>query len=393
MKLSEIFYLLFFLLTVSSFPIFSKKEKYIIQLKKPDSVEILCAQDDSVKSFSHLRREIKKVFSFGSFEGFAGEFSKDVIERISKNPLVEKITQDFSIQAFDDVIVQEDAPSQLVRLSQENYIDEDQELNYYYSSDFQGRDIMAYIIDTGVYIGHPDFEGRAQLGPNFSTDFRNIDYIGHGTHVAGLIGSETYGVAKEINMLSIKVLDRNGQGSLSSVISGLEYAANHAKDNGLKAVANLSLGAAKSSVLDAAIRAAFDSGLLVVVAAGNNNIDACRTSPAGSSYALTVGAIDDKTDLIAHFSNWGKCVDIFASGVEIQSLNSNMRGPAVQTLSGTSMASPIVAGLAAILMEQGFEYNMVWAEIKNIAVWDKIPQNSIRVRQGSPNLIVNNGVK
>lgn len=389
-SLTLTFILLCLLSLVNSFPLFNKREKYIIQLKKPDSVEILCAQDDSVKSFSHLRKEIKKVFSFGKFEGFMGEFSKDVIDRISNNPLIEKITQDYSIQAFEDVEIQENAPSHLVRLSQEGAINEDEEMNYYFSDEYQGTGVTAYIIDTGVHVQHPEFEGRATLGPNFSTDMRNIDYIGHGTHVAGVMGAKTYGVAKQLQIHSVKVLDRNGQGSLSSVISGLEYAVNHQRETGTKGIANLSLGASKSSVLDAAVQAAYDSGLLVVVAAGNNNMDACRTSPAGSSYALTVGAVDDKTDEIAHFSNWGSCVDVFASGVDVVSLG-NGRLNNIQTLSGTSMASPIVAGYAATLLEKGVSFDQIPNEIKNTAVWDAIPSTSLRIRSGTPNVIVNNG--
>lgn len=378
---------------VNSLPLFHKKERYIIQLRKPDSVDKLCALYESIKPFSHLRQEITKVFSFGKFEGFVGEFSKDVIENIATNPLVEKITQDFDIQALDDVSLQENAAAHLVRLSQESPIAEDQEMNYYYSSNYQGRGVTVYIIDTGVFVNHPQFENRATLGPNFSTDFRNIDYIGHGTHVAGVLGSKTFGVAKEVNIHSVKVLDRHGQGSLSSVISGLEYAVKHKNENGIRGIANLSLGASKSSVLDSAVRAAYDAGLLVVVAAGNNNIDACRTSPAGSPYAITVGAIDDKTDKIAHFSNWGSCVDIFAPGVEVHSLNNQKNTDNVQILSGTSMASPIVAGVAALLLQYGVSYDQINEQLKDMAIWDAIPSRSLRVRYGSPNSIINNGVK
>lgn len=389
------YYLLLFIYLfscVNSFPLFNKKERYIIQLKKPDSVDILCSQYDSVKPFSHLRQEITKIFSFGKFEGFVGEFSQEVIEKIATNPLVEKITQDFSIQALDEVSLQEDASPHLVRISQENYVDEDQQMNYYYSSRYQGEGVTVYIIDTGVFVDHPQFENRATLGPNFSTDYKNVDYIGHGTHVAGVLGSQQFGVAKKVNIHSIKVLDKHGQGSLSSVISGLEYAVKHKNENGVHGIANLSLGASKSSVLDAAVRAAHDAGLLVVVAAGNNNVDACRTSPAGSPYAITVGAIDDKTDQIAHFSNWGTCVNIFAPGVEVHSLNNQKNPNKVQILSGTSMASPIVAGVAAILLQQGASYDQIDAQLKTMAVWDAIPNRSLRIRYGSPNAIVNNGV-
>jgi subtilisin family serine protease len=386
-----VFVLIYFFTYIHAIPLFNRKERYIIQLKKPDSIEILCIQDDSARSFAHLRKEIKKVFTFGKFEGFVGEFSKEVIDRISTNPLVEKITQDFNIHALD-ISVQEDAPSHLVRLSQKNPIDENQELNYYYSSDYQGTDVTVYVIDTGVYVDNPEFEGRASLGPNFSTDSKNIDYIGHGTHVAGVLGSNTFGVAKKVKIQSVKVLDKYGQGSLSSVISGLEYCVNHMNKNKIKGIANLSLGAPKSAILDAAVQAAYDAGLLVIAAAGNNNIDACGTSPAGSSYAITVGAINNKNDQIAHFSNWGSCINIFASGVDIHSLNNKRNSNQIQVLSGTSMASPIVAGFAATLLEKGVRYDNVNSELQKMAVWSVIPSNSLIVRKGSPNAIVNNGV-
>lgn len=381
-----------FLFQTSAIPLFGRRERYIIQLKKPDSVEVLCSQDDKIKSFSHLRKEIKKVFSFGKFEGFVGEFSKEVIDRISTNPLVESITQDLSIQTENEILVQEDAPSHLVRLSQEGPVEEDEPQDYYFSEEFQGSDVLAYIIDTGVSVNNPGFQGRALLGPNFSTDLRNVDYIGHGTHVAGILGSRKYGVAKKIKMMSIKVLDSRGGGSLSSVIEGLEFSVNHMKENSLKAIANLSLGAPKSSILDAAVQAAYEQGLLVVVAAGNNNMDACQTSPAGSPYSITVGAINDKTDEIAPFSNWGRCVDIFASGVEVESLNNDRVYGNVQVLSGTSMASPIVAGVAALLLEKGVPYSDLTSEIKGAAIWDAIPAYSIKSRAGSSNAIVNNGL-
>lgn len=386
------FYLLISVIAAVPISRFNDKERYIIQLKKPESVEFLVAQDDTVKSFSHLRHEIKKVFTIGKeFEGFVGEFSKEVIERIKDNPLVEFLCRDFPIEALDDISIQSDAPSHLVRLSQDEPVDQNDDTNYFYSEEFQGKNVNVYIIDTGVTVKNPEFENRATLGPNFSSDLRNVDYVGHGTHVAGVVGSKTYGVAKKVNIHSVKVLDRRGQGSLSAVIEGLEYAVNHHLDSGIAGVANLSLGAAKSNVLDAAVKAAYDAGLLVVVAAGNNNMNACRTSPAGSSYALTVGAIDDKNDEIAHFSNWGKCVDIFAPGVDVTSL-SNRDNENTQTLSGTSMASPVVAGLAATLVEQGLSVYDIPSEIKNMAVWHSIPSKALKLRPGTPNAIVNNGM-
>lgn len=386
-------FVLYLFTSTFAFPLYSnktKKEKYFIQLKAPDSIEKLCSQDDNVKTIRHLRQEIKRSFSFGRFEGLAGEFSREVIERISSNPLIERITKDIALSAFD---LEESAPHHLVRISQQEPVDIDQDMDYFYSREYQGQDVRAYIIDTGVFVEHPEFEGRAELGPNFSEDFRNVDYVGHGTHVAGIVGSKTFGVAKQVKIHSVKVLDQEGQGSLSSVIAGLEYAVNHMRENGNgPSIANLSLGAVKSQILDSAIRAAYQAGLVIVVAAGNNNMDACKTSPASSPYAITVGAINDYNDNIAHFSNFGKCVDIFAGGIDVQSLSSFQHSTdTIQVLSGTSMASPIVAGLSAILLNKGYPVDQLLLQLQTMAVKGAIPKYSFVARGETPNLVAYNG--
>lgn len=393
MKVKHILFFCYFLVSAIAFPLFSSKgklEKYFIQLKAPDSIEKLCSQDNNVKTIKHLRQEIKRRFTFGNFEGLVGEFSEEVIKRIASNPLVEMITRDIPLKAYD---FQTNAPHHLVRLSQEEPVEDDQEMTFKFEHDYQGQNVTAYIIDTGVHVEHPGFEERAESGPNFSDDPRNMDYVGHGTHVAGVVGSKAFGVAKKINIHSVKVLDKDGQGSLSSVIAGLEYAVNHMKENGNQpSVANLSLGAMKSPILDSAVRSAYQAGLVMVVAAGNNNMDACKTSPAGSDYAITVGAINDYNDNIAHFSNYGKCVDIFAGGVEVQSLASFQHSDnTVQVLSGTSMASPIVAGLVAILLNQNVPVDQLLSRIQQLAIEGAIPKYSMVARKGSPNLIANNG--
>ncbi|GMF08423.1 unnamed protein product [Ambrosiozyma monospora] len=178
---------------------------------------------------------------------------------MSKHPLISRVTEDILVEAtdFEDTEVQYDAPNHLVRLSQWGTVEEG-ENDYYYDGAYQGEGVMNYVIDTGINTELPEFEGRAILGPNFSLDAKNADYIGHGTHVAGIIGSATYGVAKKTTMMSIKVLDRFGQGSLSSVIAGIEWAVHHRKTNGIPGVANLSLGAGKSPILNDAVKAAFE---------------------------------------------------------------------------------------------------------------------------------------
>jgi len=367
--------------------------RYILQLKSPMTMESLCLQDDKVQSTNHVRSGIRKVFSFGQFEGMVGEFTKDVVQRLADNPLVERICPDITVKTAD-YNVQYEAPNHLVRLSQDGPIDAEDDNEYFYDTGMLGDGVNIYIIDTGVFIEHPEFEGRALLGPNYSNDARHIDYVGHGTHVAGIAASKTYGVAKKAQIISIKTLDHNGQGSLSSVIAGLEYAINHRAVAEKLGVANLSLGAARSTILDAAIEAAVESGLVIIAAAGNSNIDACRTSPAGSASAISVGAINDNKDKIAGFSNWGHCVNIFSSGVNVQSVSNNPYdfGRSKQ-MSGTSMASPVVAGIAAQLLGNGTSVLDIRGEINRLAISGSIPRASLLLRPGSPNKIASTEVR
>ncbi|GMG51595.1 unnamed protein product [Ambrosiozyma monospora] len=366
--------------------------RYFVEMKRPNTTERLCVLDEKVKATGeHIRDGISKVFSFNEFEGFSGHFTSDILQRMSKHPLISRITEDILVEAteFEDTEVQYNAPNHLVRLSQWGPVEEG-ENEYYYDGSYQGEGVINYVIDTGINTDLPEFEGRAILGPNFSFDAKNADYIGHGTHVAGIIGSATYGVAKKTTMMSIKVLDRFGQGSLSSVIAGIEYAVNHRKENDALGVANLSLGAARSPILNNAVRAAYESGLFVVSAAGNSNVDACLTSPGGSPYAYTVGAIDDSKDTIAAFSNYGSCVNIFAPGVNVDSLSNDPEVDSIK-MSGTSMASPIVCGLAAIELGKGTPMDEIPQVLKDDAVSGAIPKISILIRPGSSNKVATNG--
>lgn len=203
-------------------------------------------------------------------------------------------------------------------------------------------DINTYIVDTGIDVSHEQFEGRAQWGANFA-DTIDTDCNNHGTHVAALSGGKDYGVCVDAKLYAVKVLSCDGSGMLSGVIKGIEWAFNHHQQvNGsAKGIINLSLGGGYSAALNAAVESSMnDPSFYVVVAAGNENQDACNTSPAGAKNVLTVMA-SDRFDSRAYFSNWGHCGDIYAPGVAILSAIPNGK---TAEYSGTSMSSPIVVG-------------------------------------------------
>jgi subtilisin family serine protease len=209
---------------------------------------------------------------------------------------------------------------------------------YTYTS--TGSGVRAYIIDTGIQTSHPQFGGRASavydaFGGN------GQDCNGHGTHVAGTVGSSTYGVAKSAYLRAVRVLDCSGSGSTSGVIAGINWVAtNHISPS----VANMSLGGGFSQAENDAVNALANSGVFIAVAAGNSNADACNSSPSSAANATTVAA-STSSDAKASYSNWGACVDLYAPGSNITStwLNSG-----TNTISGTSMASPHVTGVAVL---------------------------------------------
>ena len=213
--------------------------------------------------------------------------------------------------------------------------------------DSGGAGVKAYVIDTGVRATHSEFAGRVAAGYTAVIDgFGTDDCNGHGTHVAGTIGGRTYGIAKQVTIVPVRVLDCFGSGTLSGVIAGIDWVT--ANNNGAPAVANMSLGAATSPTVDAAVERLVAAGVTAAVAAGNSNVDACATSPARTPSAITVGATDI-TDTRAVYSNFGPCVDIFAPGTGITSSWIDT-DTATNVISGTSMATPHVAGVAALIV-------------------------------------------
>jgi subtilisin family serine protease len=206
-----------------------------------------------------------------------------------------------------------------------------------------GDDVDVYVLDTGIQTSHSEFDGRAKVAYD-ALGGNGQDCHGHGTHVAGIIGGETYGMAKQATLHSVRVLDCNGNGTWSRVIDGMEWVMDHAPK---PAVVNMSLSGGRSSAVNQAANNLAASGVIVAVAAGNDNRDACDYSPASASRVLAVAA-SNSNDQRASFSNYGSCVDIYAAGTNIRSAWKNGDN---RIASGTSMASPHVAGAAALWLQ------------------------------------------
>ena len=277
---------------------------------------------------------IKDVYAF-ALRGFSAEMSEEDAIALSQDDDVLFVEED-SVMSID--ATQTSAPWGLDRTDQR-----DRPLNGTYSYTSTGSGVNAYIVDTGIRRTHTQFGGRAFAGYDAIGDGRNgTDCNGHGTHVAGTVGGSKYGIAKSVRLYAVRVLSCSGSGSTSGVIAGVNWVAgNHIKP----AVANMSLGGGASSSLDTAVNNAINAGVTFAVAAGNSNANASNYSPARVSAAITVGSTTS-SDAKSSFSNYGSIVDIFAPGSSITSAWYTS-DTAINTISGTSMATPHVAGVAA----------------------------------------------
>jgi subtilisin family serine protease len=227
-------------------------------------------------------------------------------------------------------------------------IDQRTGLNGQYQWTLSGSGVTAYVIDTGIRATHRDFGLRVLAGMTAINDGNGTnDCNGHGTHVAGTIGGTTYGVAKKVRLVPVRVLDCNGAGSTSTVVAGIDWVT--AQHYG-PSVANMSLGGSANPAVDAALANSISSGVSYVVSAGNNNGDACALSPARVPAAITVGATTSADSRDTGYSNYGTCVDIFAPGTGITS-DWGSSDTATKTISGTSMASPHVTGVVALYLQ------------------------------------------
>jgi subtilisin family serine protease len=279
--------------------------------------------------------------AYADSQAFSVKMTETEAKHLAADPLVESVEQDKKVSLLSTTTQYSPPSWGLDRIDQVS-----RPLSGTYTYSTTASNVHVYVVDTGIRMTHTDFGGRASSGYDFvDNDSDASDCNGHGTHVAGTIGGATYGVAKSVQLVGVRVLDCTGYGSYSTVIAGINWVTANAVR---PAVVNMSLGGPASDAVDNAVRAAVAAGITFVVAAGNSATDACTASPARTAEAITVGATD-QNDAIASFSNYGSCLDIFAPGVGITS-SSNAGDTASAVMSGTSMASPHVAGAAALVL-------------------------------------------
>ncbi|KAF9522565.1 serine proteinase [Crepidotus variabilis] len=314
--------------------------RHIITLKQG-------ASKDGVLSKARLSSNVI-THDWDIINGFAGKFNDDILNALRSDPEVESVTEDGIMHI---VGTQTDAPWGLGRISTTPKLASQDvtalTYNYAYADDKLGSGVDIFIVDTGIRTTHVTFGGRARWGATFG-GYASVDGHGHGTHCAGTAVGAQYGVSKNANVIAVKVLSDGGSGTVADIVSGLQYVKDQAAASGHPSIVSMSLGGGASQPLDDAVASLTTAGVHVAVAAGNSNTDAGTTSPARAPSAVTVGA-STIADARASFSNYGPVVDIFAPGQDVISAW-NTNDTATNRISGTSMATPHIAGLIAYVV-------------------------------------------
>jgi subtilisin family serine protease len=300
-------------------------------------------------------------------KGYAARMTKEVLQSVLADPLVNYVEENGVVRALT-CDTQSNAPSWGIKRI---WLPAPQTGNTLFKyPDAAGSGVTSYILDTGIYVANNDFQGRASFGYKSDASWSNTDGNGHGTHVASTVGGITYGVAKKCTLIAVKVLGDNGSGTWAGVIDGVDWVAKNAQ--GKLATGNMSLGGGFSAAVNTAVDNCVKAGVILAVAAGNNNANAANYSPASAEQPITVGATAETnnggqtTDTRSSFSNYGTIVDVFAPGTSITA--AWIGNPtAINTISGTSMASPHVCGVATTLLSLGVPVNQVKSTITSTA--------------------------
>ena len=347
--------------------------RYIVVLKSAGAARS-AAQIQSVAQ----EMGVREVRTFAVIQGFSGAMDTATARRLAEDPRVQFV-QEEGTKSVDPRVAQERPESWgLDRIDQRGL-----PLNRRYDpGEASGAGVHVYVIDTGIDANHREFQGRLGEGRNTVTGGEPRDGHGHGTHVAGTAAGTEFGVAKKATLHAVKVLGDNGSGTDSEVIAGIDWVTEHARANGWPAVANMSLGGTPAPALDLAVCRSLEAGVVHAMASGNDDGNACDGSPARVLQAIGAGATTDR-DQRASFSNKGRCVAIFAPGEQITSARRNGGSTA---LSGTSMASPHVAGVAALCLER--HAGSTPEQVKR-CILDNASRDKVRdVGSGSPNLLL-----
>lgn len=355
--------------------------RYIVVLRD-DSVDPAVRQkavaDIGVSLAAAYGGRIERTFKH-AINGYAMRMTGEQALALSRDPRVEFVEEDGEVYATSE---QSYPVWGLDRIDQR-----DLPLDEAYKYNSTGSSVNAYVLDSGIRATHDEFEERVIPAFDSIGDGMNAgDCRGHGTHVAGTIGGKTYGVAKAVTLHSVRVLNCNGKGTWSGVVAGIDWVtANHIKP----AVANMSLGGGINDAVDRAVRNSIAAGVTYVVSAGNDGLDALNYSPARVSEAITVGATMGG-DARWSYSNYGSIVDIFAPGAGVVS-SVHHNDYATDNYSGTSMASPHVAGVVALYLQR--HPNASPAEVTEAILDSATPRRLTDPGEGSPNLILYSGLQ
>jgi subtilisin family serine protease len=348
--------------------------RYIVVLEDPQPGVRTARVEAMVQGFAQTHAISRLTVFDTAIAGFACSASAEEAARMASDPRVAFVQQE-GRKRVSPIPSQEGATWGLDRSDQR-----DLPLDGRFEPGADGAGVHAYVIDTGMDASHVEFTGR--VGEGFSaTGDGTDDDNGHGTHVAGTVGGAEFGIAKRVTLHAVRVLV-NGSGSDSQVIAGVDWVARNVREHGWPAVANMSLGGSASPALDRAVCNAIQAGVGFAIAAGNESQDACNSSPARVVQALTVGA-SDRSDARASFSNFGSCVDVFAPGRDVSSAR---RGGGSTALSGTSMASPHVAGVSALCLER--RPGATPAEVASCVVESATRDKLTSIGAGSPNRLI-----